>query len=178
MDKAVIKAAQGGDIEAFEQLYQDNSDFVWRVVVRMVNNTEEAKDLAQDIFVKVYQELPKYRFEAKFKTWLYRIAFTTTLNRIKKLKIRRDKAEDIYRHQEQDAGEEASSSDQLLVKQLLAGLNEVQRSCVVLRDIEGLSYEEVGHILKIKTGTVRSNLNRARHKMRKNWHKKEAKGHG
>jgi RNA polymerase sigma-70 factor (ECF subfamily) len=164
----LIRAAQG-DAQAFEEVYKVSSSFVYNVAYRVVNNREDALEVSQEVFMLIYNKLKGFRFESSFKTWVYRITANHAINFAKKnSRAKTVPYEDTY-------GEGAVLSDvqanmdqehqNQLVESLLAELNPDQRACVVLRDIQGLSYEEIAQALNININTVRSRLKRSREKL-------------
>jgi len=164
----LIKASQG-DMQAFEEVYKASSSFVYNVAYRVVNNREDALEVAQEVFMIIHDKLKTFRFESSFKTWTYRITANYAINFAKKLS--RSKTvpyEDAFgegavlNEVETQIDQEHQSQ---LVDKLLAELNPDQRACVVLRDIQGLSYEEIAQTLNININTVRSRLKRSREKL-------------
>ncbi len=164
----LIKASQG-DMQAFEELYKASSSFIYNVALRIVNNREDALEVAQEVFMIIYDKLKTFRFESSFKTWAYRITANHAINFAKKSSRARTVPF------EEAAGEGAvyneardhidQEHDRQLVERLLGELNPDQRACVVLRDIQGLSYEEIAQTLSININTVRSRLKRSREKL-------------
>jgi RNA polymerase sigma-70 factor (ECF subfamily) len=164
----LVKASQG-DMEAFEDVYKASSSFVYNVAFRVVNNREDALEVAQEVFMIIHQKLKTFRFESSFKTWVYRITANYAINFAKK----NSRAKTVP--YEDSFGEGAVLSEaqtrmdqehqSQLVEKLLAELNPDQRACVVLRDIQGLSYEEIAQALNININTVRSRLKRSREKL-------------
>ncbi len=163
----IIKASRG-DIDAFEKIYKVASNYVYNIAFRITNNKEEAEDVTQSVFLKVYNNLKDFRFRSDIKTWIYRITVNLAINaskkRSKELNRRTDYNEDIlYRPTSEVLKERLDKEEnEILVKRLLTLLNPEQRACVVLRDIEGLSYKEIADALRININTVRSRLKRAR----------------
>ena len=168
MDNVLIKKAQHQDMEAFEALYREYAGFVYNVSFKMMQNETEAKEVAQDVFLKVYSKLTTYRFESAFKTWLYRIAVNTALTRLRE-KQRVNKIR-VYMEDEAEKGTEFSEDnksllrrdDALEVDRLLEKLQPDHKLCLILRELEGLSYEEMSETLDIPLNTVPSRLKRAR----------------
>lgn len=164
----LIKASQG-DMRAFEEVYKASSGFVYNVAFRVVNNREDALEVAQEVFMTIHHKLKDFRFESSFKTWVYRITANQAINFAKK----NSRAKTVPF--EESFGEGAVLSDaqtqmdqehqSQLVEKLLGELNPDQRACVVLRDIQGLSYEEIAQALNININTVRSRLKRSREKL-------------
>ncbi len=165
------------DPAAFEQLVKTHQDRVFDFCVRMVGDREEAFDLTQEIFVSIHLHLDKFRHDAKLSTWIFRISKNHCLNRLKYLKRRgRGRSDDYGEANElaiNDSVGAPSGPDELLeasrerawVHRAIAELDEDQRMLVALRDIEGLSYEEIVEITELPEGTVKSRLHRAREKL-------------
>lgn len=163
--------------DAFEQLVRSHQDRVFDFCVRMLNDREEANDLVQEIFVSVHQNLEKFRMDAKLSTWIFRISKNHCLNRLKYLKRRgrgrSDEFGEVTEAALQDAVGSPTKPDEALsaaherelVQQAIAKLDDDQRMLVLLRDIEGLSYEEIVEITELAVGTVKSRLHRAREKL-------------
>jgi RNA polymerase sigma-70 factor, ECF subfamily len=165
------------DPSAFEALVRTHQDRVYDFCVRMLADREEAFDLTQEIFISVHKHLDKFRADAKLTTWIYRIARNHCLNRLKYLKRRGRGRSDEYGEgnelsiteamggsQQPDAAVSARTERELVHK-AIQELDEDQRALVVLRDVEGLSYEEIMEITELPEGTVKSRLHRAREKL-------------
>ena len=172
--KDILIRASQGDIQAFESIYKASSGFVYNVALRVVNNREDALEVAQDVFMIIYHKLKGFRFESSFKTWVYRITANCAINFSKKsFRAKTVPYEDAFACPPVGGGavlnEAQTWMDQehqsRLVENLLAELNCDQRACVVLRDIQGLSYEEIARALNININTVRSRLKRSREKL-------------
>ncbi len=165
--ETIMKAASG-DWRAFEEIYHQSSGFIYGMVLRMTLNPNDAKEITQDIFIKIYKHLKGFRCQSSFKTWAYRIAINTVINYQKKKRTPKEISLD-------DVGEFRSSVDfvnpfakeenERAVEALLAILSPEQRMCIVLRNIQGLSYEEIAQTMSININTVRTRLRRARQKL-------------
>lgn len=164
----IVRKAGEGDLRSFEAVYKATSGFVYNVALRVVNNREDAREVAQEVFLTMHRKLNSFRFESSLKTWIYRITVNCALNYAQKAAKTRNKetqyqdtfmcvAEDKNIAEEEETGE--------AINELLAKINPEQRACVVLRSIEGLSYQEIAQTLQININTVRSRLNRAREKL-------------
>jgi len=164
----LIKASQG-DAQAFEEIYKATSSFVYNVAFRVVNNREDASEVAQEVFMIIYRKLKDFRFESSFKTWLYRVTANYAINYAKKnSRAKTVPFEETFGEGavESEAHVQMDQEDKgQLVEKLLGELNPDQRACVVLRDIQGLSYEEIAKALNININTVRSRLKRSREKL-------------
>ena len=168
ISKETIEGASGGDINAFEEIYTSYSGFVYNVALRVVNNSSNAEEITQDVFMKIYKSLRNFRFKSSFKTWVYRITVNTAINAYRRMskeaKRRGDYNTALKTHGTDDKTEEhfKKEDNEKLLKLLLDKLSVNQRSCIVLREIEGLSYEEISRVLGININTVRSRIKRAR----------------
>jgi RNA polymerase sigma-70 factor, ECF subfamily len=160
-----------GDAQAFNRLVMLHQTKIYNLALNYVKNQEEAKDLAQDIFVTVYRSLPKLREKEKFTSWLYQIAINHCRNRYKKLS-RRGYFNNISLDDEESflqiAGDEGPEkllqrkNTINLVRSTIDSMPEAEKEIILLRDIQELAYEEISAILDIPLGTVKSKLNRAR----------------
>jgi len=164
----LIRASQG-DMQAFEDVYKASSSFVYNVAFRIINNREDALEVAQEVFMIIYHKLKGFRFESSFKTWAYRITANCAMNYAKKSsRTKTVPYEDSY-GEGAVVNEARTRMDQehqsQLIEDLLAELNCDQRACVVLRNIQGLSYQEIAQALNININTVRSRLKRSREKL-------------
>jgi len=166
--KEILSQAAGGNIEAFEAVYNAASGFVYNVALRITNNKADAEEVAQDVFMKIYKNLRNFEFKSSFKTWAYRITVNTAINKYKSASRERNSRDQFDTAIENLASEDKTrefidrENSEQLVSRLLDALNPDQRACIVLREIEGLSYEEISKVLKINLNTVRSRLRRAR----------------
>jgi len=171
----VIKRAQKGDKGAFETLVRTHERRVYNVALQMLGNAQDAEDCTQDTFIKVYRYLPEYAARAKFSTWLYRVTINACTDFIRK----RNRPNVVSIDQLQTDGYEwpavaLEQPDQVLlnaelrdqIRLCLAQLPEEYRSAVVLRDVQGLAYEEIAQVLRCSLGTVKSRINRGRHMLR------------
>lgn len=166
----LLRQAAQGDIQAFEEIYKFTSSFVYSVALRTVRNREDAQEITQEVFLKVFKNLKDFKFKSSFKTWIYRITVNTALNVIKKTgqDLRRQVAYNENMTIENTRPENATDGilagrdNEKKVNDLLAVLAPEYRVCIVLREIQGLSYEEIAQTLKTNINTVRSRLKRAR----------------
>lgn len=167
----ILKKAAKGDIDAFEQIYRAYAPFVYNVALRMLQKKEDAEEIVQEVFVMVHGKLNTFMFRSTLKTWVYRITTNQCLNYLEKNK-RHVKGHVDF----EDVGGTLSTVNEThariekedqshKVQQLLMMLNPDEKACVVLRSIEGLSYEEISRSLNVNINTVRTRLKRAREKM-------------
>lgn len=176
-DRLLIARLRRNDAAAFELLVKTHQDRVFDFCVRMLGDREEAFDLTQEIFLSVHQHLDQFRQDARLSTWIFRISRNHCLNRLKYLKRRGRGRSDEYGETNElviteSAGGSATPDQHLeqaqarsVVHKAIALLDEEQRTLVVLRDVEGLSYEEIVEITELPEGTVKSRLHRAREKL-------------
>jgi len=175
-DELLVRRSKGGDREAFGQLVARYQNSVYRVVRGVLTDPAECEDVAQEVFLKAYGSLAKFRGEAGFFTWLYRIAVNEALRHRRR---RAFSNADALQEVEAPPGPEMPDEDAPTLRtleKLLRKLSDEFRAIVVLRDIEALSYQEIAETLEIPLGTVESRLFRARQELRALWRKmKEAK---
>jgi len=178
----LVKAFLEDDKHAFDQLIRLREKMVFNLCFRFLGNYEDADDCAQEVFLKVYRSLRKFRFESNFTTWLYRVTVNTCKNRLNSLEYRlRFKKMRIINSKPTanapktvEIGDESYSPDSTLkrkeisqlIQEAINKLPTPQRMVVVLRDMEGRSYEEIVEITGFKLGTVKSKLSRARQELR------------
>lgn len=177
-DIALITSFSKGDRASFDRLVLKYQDRIVNLCVRTIGNYAEGEDAAQETFMKVYKNLNKFKGEALFTTWLYRIAVNTSKNyrsswwnRLKRTAVNLDAPiETEEGERTYEIGDTSLSPVKDLerlqiadnVKMALDTLPEKHKELIILRDIEGLSYEEIENILGISMGTVKSRLSRAR----------------
>ena len=168
-DGELLGRVREGDRSAFNQLVLKYRNRVMGVAARMLGDRAEAEDLAQDVFVKVYRSLGKFHGDALFSTWLYRVTANSCLNHRKKRQREWRLKEELTDFEPLRADPPSNPHSLLENKQLRAQLEramralpEEQRMVLILRDVEGLSYEEIAECLGVELGTVRSRLHRAR----------------
>jgi len=162
--------ARHGDLEAFGKLVEHYQNRIFALCYGIVGNREDADDIAQETFIRAYQSLGTLRAEAAFYTWLAKIAVNSSLNYKKKAQsawtVPFDAAgEPVYEGETPESHAE-SQADREWLEAVLAGLPPESRAVLVLREIEGLPYEEIAAMLKIPLGTVKSRLNHARGRLR------------
>lgn len=176
-DEELVVRCNRGDREAFNELVLKYQKKVFNVAYRFVGDQEEANDLAQEIFTAAYQNLKKFRGDSKFSTWLFQIATNRGKNRFKYLKRRGFFVNKSSQNQDEDGEsyqkvipdhttnpENILSSRQIqkVVQEAIEELEPDHKEIVILRDIEGFSYEEIARMLDLPEGTTKSRLHRAR----------------
>lgn len=177
LERLFLRRLQRGEPRAFRELVQKHQDRVFSMSLRMLGDRREAEDLSQEVFLAVHRHIPRFRGQCRLSTWLYRITRNHCLNRLKYL----EKRESEELTDANQRGESAAEAELPLVAQAdrpdrallgaeerhqvhaaLQRLSTEHRLLVVLRDIEGLSYEEIARIADVPEGTVKSRLHRAR----------------
>jgi RNA polymerase sigma-70 factor (ECF subfamily) len=178
-DGPLVERVRQGDVKAFEMLVVKYQRRIERLIGRMVRDVDLVPDIAQETFIRAYRAIPQFRGESAFYTWLYRIAVNTAKKALMELKRdpvvtesarvgNRDDDEETSRvENELSDGETpdavlASKQIAAAVNQAIAGLSEELRQAITLREIEGLSYEEIAGLMDCPIGTVRSRIFRAR----------------
>jgi RNA polymerase sigma-70 factor (ECF subfamily) len=173
-----VRLAQSGDRAAFAQLVRRHQDAAYRFILRMVGSREEALELTQDTFIKAWQALPQWQPQAQFRTWVFRIASNAAMDLLRRRRIVEIvPLEEDYDAPAQGAGPEAQLESRQRLSALesaLADLPAEQRAAILLREIEGLSYAEIGAALDIHEGTVKSRIARAREALASAVRKSEA----
>ena len=176
-ENAVIRAVIGGDVDAYEALVREYEKNVYNLALRMTGNSEDAYDMSQEAFLKAYNSLPSFRGDSKFSVWLYRIVSTACLDFLRSrtrkptvsLSTENDEGEEV----ELDIADEEQTPEKELDRKLtrdavqrgLKSLPAEHREILLLREIQGLSYEEISEALGLEVGTVKSRIFRARKKL-------------
>ncbi|PCJ66346.1 MAG: RNA polymerase [Bacteroidetes bacterium] len=164
-EKRCIQATLLGDMSAFAKLVEAYKDYVFTLTMRIVSNREIAEELAQDTFLKAYNSLNTFKAESKFTTWLYRIAYNTSLDYIKKSKIQ---FEEIEEASLLSSGEN-NTLDHLIDKErremlerIISELPNVDSVILSLYYFDEKSVKEIGEIVNLKSNTIKQRLHRAR----------------
>jgi RNA polymerase sigma-70 factor (ECF subfamily) len=168
-EASLIARSQRGDLQAFDRLVAVHEDRIYHAAYRVTGNADDARDAAQETFLKAFRALPRYRHESAFSTWLHRIAVNAALDLVRRRpQVPPLSLEDVALPAAAGNPEpEAERSElQRRVHQALGWLAPDHRVIIVLRDLQGLAYEEVAEVLRIPIGTVRSRLSRAREALR------------
>jgi len=174
-DVILVRQAQQGSRGAFEDLVKRYERKVFHLAYGFVQDRATADDLAQEVFIKAYFALPKFHFKSEFGTWLYRIAVNHIKDHLRKTARKKEVSLEDVAELPVTGGDEIKEREEMRVQDerkkvifgVLAALPEKYRTILTLRDVRGLSYEEVASILAISPGTVDSRLHRARKMLRK-----------
>ena len=175
-EKSRVLELQAGSEEAFDWLVSAFAPPVYRLACRLLNNPADASDVVQEVFLKVFRSISHFEGHCALKTWIYHIAVNTVWNQNRWWRRHRERASALQDSAGETGVEELLQADeaasplaaaltleaQEMVWKALARLNESHRMILVLREMEDLSYEEVGEILNLSAGTVKSRLARAR----------------
>ncbi len=171
-DEQLVDKFKKGSEEAFEGLVDRYEKRVYTLAYRFTGNHADAGDLAQEVFIRVYRALPKFRAESSFSTWIYKVAANVCRDELRKQRRRKTVSlENIQAAQGEIAIADNSQSPeefverrdlQVRVQRYIDQLNEEQRLILLLREMQELSYEEIAEVLECSLGTVKSRLSRAR----------------
>lgn len=176
-DEELVEKIKKGDIDAYEEIIKKYENKVCGIIYHMIKNQNDVEDLAQEVFIKVYKNLSKFKGDSSLYTWIYKITVNLCLDEVKKRKniIYLDEKLEV---EDGELERELPSSDKTQVElyeekelkeklhKCIGKLPEKQRVMIVLRDIKGFSYEEISEITSVKLGTVKSQINRARLKLK------------
>lgn len=176
-DRELVTRAQREDKEAFEELIRRHQQRVFAVAARILRKREDIEDISQQVFVKAYFSIKRFDQRAAFSTWLYKITVNECWDLLRKKKVRpllyeadlsEEQSQQVtaaegLRSTEPDILERLSARQR--VEQLLAGLDERDRLMLILKEVEGLSIEEIGETMEINANTVKVRLFRARRKI-------------
>lgn len=178
-ENRLIKEAKSGSVEAFEELIKQCQKKVFNIAYKMTGNYDDANELAQEAFIRAYKSINKFKGDSLFSTWIYRITTNVCLDELRKRKNQKviSLDEDIkYNDEEvkQQIKDESPGPEKILEKKEINGLIREcieslppdYKTVIILRDIEGFSYEEISKIVNCPEGTVKSRINRARKTLR------------
>ena len=177
-DRTLVKAAQAGDAKAFRALVERYQRRVVQLALAMTKDADEAMDIAQETFVRVHRHLPSFKGDSSFFTWTYRIAMNLCLDaqrrkgRLERVDVEQGDEAEIEAAMDPPSAALAGPQRQVLnaelrdrIEEALASLSDNHRAILLLREVEGLSYEDLAKVLGIRKGTVMSRLFHARLKM-------------
>ena len=175
-DHALIEDCLSGRQEAFGQLVERHQNRLFYSLLRLLGSAEDAQDVAQDAFIQAFEKLSSFRGQSQFYSWLFRIAFNLAMTGQRKQKRRQvslNAQQDVFgnnlrdEHPDTEPSYEMDVSDrQRLVQQALSELSEEFRTALILKEMDGMSYEEIAEVLDVPKGTVRSRIHRARLELR------------
>jgi RNA polymerase sigma-70 factor (ECF subfamily) len=170
-DHALAQRASKGDMSAFEELYKRHHRRVYSLCLRMTQNVSEAEDLAQEAFVQLFRKIGSFRGESAFTTWLHRLTVNQVLMHFRKRSVRDEKTTEEGETPDQAVlGSENPNRmhvvDRIALDNAIAQLPNGYRTVFVLHDVEGYEHEEIGRMLGCAVGTSKSQLHKARMKLR------------
>ena len=179
-EKALVERARSGDIEAFEKLIEGCQKKVFNIAFRMIGNYDDANELAQEVFLKAFRSIKKFKGDSLFSTWIYKVTANVCLDEIRRRKNKRvfsldEEVEygdgDLKRQIPDNAPtpdvEVEINEIKKVVNKSIQELPNDYKSIIILRDIQGLSYDEISKIFDCPEGTVKSRINRARQALKK-----------
>lgn len=177
--KILVSLAKRGDMQAFEHLVLAHEKMVYNIALRMFGNSEDAKDISQEVFLKVYRNMRNFDERAAFSTWIYRITVNSCIDEMRRRKGKTNVSLEQEMQNEEGAwalqvADERETPEQALLRQekqreLLQAMEQLSpehKAVVTLRDIRGLSYEEIADVLEMPLGTVKSRICRARSQLK------------
>ncbi len=170
-DEMLVREFLDGNRDAFMHLVQRHQERVRNLIYSILGYSQVVDDLAQDVFIKVYQSLPNFRHQSAFSTWLYRVTVNRCRDEMRRNKVRRMFRLDSILEKDQPVETATTErAERILVdealKHALQQLSESHRTIVLLKEVEGLSYEEIARVLQCGVGTVKSRLARARARLK------------
>jgi RNA polymerase sigma-70 factor, ECF subfamily len=170
-DYDLAQASSRGDMSAFEQIYERHHRRVYSLCLRMVANATEAEDLTQEVYIQLFRKIGSFRGESAFTTWLHRLTVNHVLMHFRKKGVKLEKTTEegeIGEIQDliQGGTERPRYVDRLALDKAIAELPPGYRTVFILHDIEGFEHEEIGNILGVSTGTSKSQLHKARMRLR------------
>lgn len=171
-DYDLTQASAKGDMIAFEEVYNRHHRRVYAICLRMLKNTNEAEDLTQDVFIQLHRKIGSFRGDSAFTTWLHRLTVNQVLMHFRKRTVKMEKVTDEGETPVQIVkGSESPSRmpvvDRIAIENAIKELPNGYRNVFILHDVEGFEHEEVARILGCSVGTSKSQLHKARHKLRK-----------
>jgi RNA polymerase sigma-70 factor (ECF subfamily) len=171
-DFALTQAAANGDMVAFEEVYQRHHRRVYSICLRMLQNAHEAEDLTQDVFIQLYRKIGSFRGDSAFTTWLHRMTVNQVLMHFRKRNVKFEKVTEEGETPDQIVPGTANPRkmpivDKIALENAIDQLPDGYKNVFVLHDVEGFEHEEVARILGCSVGTSKSQLHKARLKLRK-----------
>ncbi|MBE6008275.1 MAG: sigma-70 family RNA polymerase sigma factor [Lachnospiraceae bacterium] len=175
MDVYLAGKAAKGDVDAFETLIMKYEKTIYNIALRMMTSPEDAKDVSQNVLIKIYNNISRFKGDSLFSTWIYRITVNTCIDEMRKNKRKTEISMD-----DEDTGlsriiqDTAASPEQSIVEKegynsIINAINELPeeyKTVITLRDIEGFSYQDIAEITECSLGTVKSRISRARAKLK------------
>lgn len=169
-DRGLVEECRQGIRQSFNRLVLKYQNKIFSIAYRMLKNADDAKDVTQDVFLAVYRSIDKFRGDSRLSTWLYRIVVNLCINRLKSSTFRYAGELEDYKLKNTNGDIMPENPDEalsrknlnLVLEKEIGKLSAESRVMVIMRDVEGLSYEEIAKVLELPEGTVKSRLHRAR----------------
>jgi len=174
-EKYLLSRAKKGDIEAFEQLIEEYQKKIFNIALKLIGNYDDASELTQEVLIRIYRSIGKFKEQSSFATWIYSITKNVCYDELRKRKnkniVSLDQdilcGEDEVQRQLPDTGPSPGETVERnetvkIVNEAIQALSTEHKMVIVMRDIEGLSYEDIAKVLDCPEGTVKSRINRAR----------------
>lgn len=170
-DTDLVKAAAAGDVDAFEQLYHLHNRRVFSLCLRMLGSSTQAEDLTQEVFLQVFRKLGSFRGDSQFTTWLHRLTVNQVLMHFRKrgVKLEHTSEEGDFTNVTDtplQSTRRASLVDRIALEKAIGELPPGYRTVFILHDVEGYEHEEISGLLKVSIGTSKSQLHKARMRLR------------
>jgi RNA polymerase sigma-70 factor (ECF subfamily) len=178
-EKVLVQQAKAGDRNAFAALVSAYETKIYNLALRYLGNREDAMDASQEVFLRVFRFLPGFQEESGFSTWIYRIGVNVCKDMLAKQSRRNEQSLEVEdeddKQRTMELADHRYTPEQIVenaelrsvLSEAIAALPDQQREVIVLRDIQGLSYDEIANVLSLEPGTVKSRLSRARENLRK-----------
>jgi RNA polymerase sigma-70 factor, ECF subfamily len=168
----LAQRASEGDMDAFEELYQNHHRRVYALCLRMTANVAEAEDLTQEVFVNLFRKAGSFRGDSSFSTWLHRMTVNQVLMHFRKPSVKREQATEDEKMPMQTVHGTSDPArmpvvDRIALDNAIARLPKGYRTVFLLHDVEGFEHEEIGRMLGVSAGTSKSQLHKARLKLRR-----------
>lgn len=174
-----LKMAKEGDVESFEKLIEKYQKKIYNIALRMVNNPDDASELAQEVLVKIFRSIKDFKEESSISTWIYRITTNVCLDQLRRMKNKKTiSIDESLKIGDNDVSMQFPDNSptpseayekkeiQRVVGEAIMKLPEDQRLVVIMKDIQGFKYDEIAEYVKCPEGTVKSRINRARHALK------------
>lgn len=182
-EQRLIERAQKGDTAAFEAVVNQHAQQVYNLALRLVQNAQEAEDIAQECFVRAWRALPTFRADAKFSTWLYRIVTNLCYNRLPQLK---QELQAVDADEQEFLVDTAVSIEHTLLNEeihaelyrAIETLSDSHRLLITLRHLQGMSYDEIAQVTEMPLGSIKTGIFRARRELRQMITMTEVENHG
>lgn len=171
-DYEIAQKVAAGDMELFEQLYNENHKRVFNICLRMVRNASEAEDITQQVFINLFRKIGSFRGDAAFKTWLHRMTVNQVLMYLRHNKLTLERMTDDGELPSSNSFESEKPAEvhqvieRLNLNRALKGLADGYRKVIILHDIHGFEHEEIAQMLNCAVGTSKSQLHKARQRLR------------